>query len=177
VKYRLIAGTINVYEPEEGWKNYHLDVTDRGVWDRDLNMAVRPEFIGDIANLVDFRDDTFDVIQAWHVLEHLPRHRGNSALREFFRVLKPGGLLDIEVPDMVRVCTAWLTGELNDDEFAQWAYGEDIGDKGNPADFHRYGWNEVSLQKELIAESYEIVEQPDTGLACRFIARKPEVEE
>jgi predicted SAM-dependent methyltransferase len=173
MRLRLIAGTINVYEPDAGWKNYHLDVTDRGVWDRDLNMAVRPEFIGDISNLVDFRDGMFDAIQAWHVLEHLPRERGNAALREFHRVLRLGGVLDIEVPDMVRVVAAWLDDELDDEGFAQWAYGEDIGD---PADYHRWPWTRNTLVAEVQAAGFKILEAPESGYAVHLICEALEVE-
>lgn len=174
MKKRLIAGTINVYEPEEGWKNYHLDVTSRGVWDRDLSMAVAPEFIGDIRNLVDFRDEMFDAIQLWHVLEHLDMVGGHAALAELHRVLVPGGILDIEVPDMDRIAGAWVDGSQDRAGLQQWIYGEDIGDA---ADYHRYGWTGQSLADALRATDFEIVDSPDTGLAVRYICAKPVPEE
>lgn len=174
MRYRLIAGTINVYEPEAGWKNYHLDVTDRGVWDRDLETVVKPEFVGDIRSMPDFRDGMFDAVQLWHVLEHLPFEDGEQALRELHRVVRLGGLLDIEVPDMVRVVHAWLENELDDEGFAQWAYGEDIGD---PADYHRWPWTRNSLRASLERAGYKIIEEPETGYAVRYIAETIERDE
>jgi SAM-dependent methyltransferase len=44
-----------------------------------------------------FNTNTFDIITAWHVIEHLKDVR--AALREWHRVLKPDGLLIIETPD------------------------------------------------------------------------------
>ena len=44
-------------------------------------------------------DQTFDVILFHHVLEHIPREHTIPLLREFYRVLKPGGYLDLKVPN------------------------------------------------------------------------------
>jgi SAM-dependent methyltransferase len=43
------------------------------------------------------RDGEYDQIYAWHVMEHLPNWWG--ALSECARILKPGGTLEIRVPD------------------------------------------------------------------------------
>ena len=49
----------------------------------------------DITN-IEYPDNSFDVILCNHVLEHVPDDR--KALREFHRVLSPGGLGMIQVP-------------------------------------------------------------------------------
>ncbi len=49
----------------------------------------------DITN-IDYPDNSFEVILCNHVLEHVPDDR--KALREFHRVLSPGGLGMIQVP-------------------------------------------------------------------------------
>lgn len=54
----------------------------------------------DIAD-IRYPDAAFDVIYCSHVLEHVPEDR--AALREFFRVLKPGGWLVVAVPITVEV--------------------------------------------------------------------------
>ena len=50
---------------------------------------------------IQFPDDTFDVIYCSHVLEHVPEDR--QAMREFHRVLKPGGWTVLQVPVTVDV--------------------------------------------------------------------------
>jgi 2-polyprenyl-3-methyl-5-hydroxy-6-metoxy-1,4-benzoquinol methylase len=45
---------------------------------------------------IQYPDNTFDVIYCSHVLEHIPDDR--KAMREFYRVLKPGGWAIVQVP-------------------------------------------------------------------------------
>lgn len=45
-----------------------------------------------------FPDDSVDGILAWHVLEHMPDLALDRAMREIFRILKPGGTVYIKVP-------------------------------------------------------------------------------
>jgi len=45
-----------------------------------------------------FPDSTFDAVYLWHVLEHLPVTR--TALSDMRRVLRPGGMLVIAVPNL-----------------------------------------------------------------------------
>jgi len=49
----------------------------------------------DITN-IQYEDNSFDAILCSHVLEHVPDDR--KAMREFFRVLKPGGWAVLAVP-------------------------------------------------------------------------------
>lgn len=46
-----------------------------------------------------FADASIDLLYACHVLEHVPRRELGETLAEWRRVLKPGGLLRISVPD------------------------------------------------------------------------------
>lgn len=42
----------------------------------------------------------FDAVACNNALEHLYPHEANKALREFYRVLRPGGHAIIQVPDL-----------------------------------------------------------------------------
>ena len=46
-----------------------------------------------------FPDESFELIYAAHVLEHIPWHHTVDALREAARVLVPGGRIELHVPD------------------------------------------------------------------------------
>lgn len=45
-----------------------------------------------------FENDSVDLIYACHILEHFKRGEVVGVLKEWFRVLKPGGILRISVP-------------------------------------------------------------------------------
>lgn len=68
-----------------------------------------------------FPEASFDVVYASHVLEHVPEDR--QAMREFFRVLKPGGWAVLQVP-LVRDTTDEDPG-VTDPEERRRRFGQD----------------------------------------------------
>jgi SAM-dependent methyltransferase len=55
----------------------------------------RADVLADVTNLP-FDDESFDMINCLHVLEHVPDDR--RAIRELFRVLRPGRFAVLQVP-------------------------------------------------------------------------------
>jgi len=55
-----------------------------------------------------FEDNVFDVVYHSHILEHLSRSAGEKLLRECVRVLKPGGIIRVVVPDLAYSCQLYL---------------------------------------------------------------------
>jgi SAM-dependent methyltransferase len=69
-----------------------------------INLDARPlphvHFVRrDITRLTMIPDDALDRVYMCHVLEHVMRPRIVATLREMARILKPGGLLRLSVPD------------------------------------------------------------------------------
>jgi SAM-dependent methyltransferase len=65
---------------------------------RYLSLDIDPALAdvqGDVTDMR-FRDESFDFVLCVHVLEHLPDDR--AAIRELYRVLRPGGKALIQVP-------------------------------------------------------------------------------
>lgn len=56
-----------------------------------------------------YPDNSYDVVYHSNVLEHLPRTMGEDMTRECYRVLKPGGVLRINVPDLEKICREYIT--------------------------------------------------------------------
>lgn len=68
---------------------------------------------------IPFSDCHFDAVYHSHVLEHFSKEAAPRFLEECFRVLKPGGIIRIAVPDLERIAREYLKnleGALADDE-------------------------------------------------------------
>jgi SAM-dependent methyltransferase len=57
-------------------------------------------YIHDLRKPLPFKDGEAHAVFASHVLEHLYREEGQQLIRESFRVLCPGGVLRVIVPDL-----------------------------------------------------------------------------
>jgi len=55
-----------------------------------------------------FDDNTFDLVYSSHFFEHIPRSRSQSFLAECYRVLKPGGVLRLVLPDCEEMFSTYL---------------------------------------------------------------------
>jgi SAM-dependent methyltransferase len=80
-----------------------------------------------IANLrkrLPFETGSMDAVYASHVLEHLFRNDALALLRECYRMLKPGGLCRMLVPDLTTIIGEYL---------GQQTLPGEVGAKGDPA--------------------------------------------
>lgn len=66
-----------------------------------IDLANYPhiDYQTDVSDLHMFEDASVDLVYASHVLEYSDRFEALDVLREWHRVLKPGGLLRVAVPD------------------------------------------------------------------------------
>jgi ubiquinone/menaquinone biosynthesis C-methylase UbiE len=68
----------------------------------DIDPAVNPDVVGSITD-IPLLSGVVDAIYSSHNIEHLAEHEVPKAFSEFYRVLKPGGKIIIEVPDVQSV--------------------------------------------------------------------------
>ena len=92
------------------------------------------DYILDASRRLPFRDNTFCLIHASHVLEHIAWYRVEQVLQEWVRILMPGGALEIWVPDAYKVCKVVIDAERG--------LANDIPDDWSPHNPHRspYLW-------------------------------------
>ena len=60
------------------------------------------------AKSLHFPNSSFDAVNAYHVFEHLTPREGEHFALEILRVLKPGGIFRISVPDLEQSCRKYL---------------------------------------------------------------------
>ena len=84
-----------------------------------------------------FHDNEVDVVYHSHVLEHLAPDQGERMLTECFRVLRPGGVLRIVVPDLEQIARLYL-------EFHALAWEGDLEAR------QRYEWIKLELLDQMV---------------------------
>ena len=87
-------------------------------------------------------DASFDIIHSCHTIEHLAHPF--ASLKDHARVLKPGGLLVLDAPNIA------LIG--SDDILEEWFI-----------DKHLYHFSETTLTRMIEAAGFTILERPDPG--------------
>jgi len=80
----------------------------------DINPGVRPDIVGTITDMTAVPTDSVDAVYSSHNVEHVYAHEVPSVLREFLRVLKPGGFAVITCPDIESVAGQVAAGKLID---------------------------------------------------------------
>ncbi|MDB4726089.1 methyltransferase domain-containing protein [bacterium] len=130
----------------------------------DLNPASEPEVLADITQKLPFDDNYADEICSFHVIEHLDRNSVDDIIDDWFRILKPGGKLVIECPDLMKIAKTLLQPFSHN--HAEWARMTVMGIYGNPADpipfmMHKWGYTPESLTRILKLHGFtNIVELP-----------------
>lgn len=79
-----------------GWEVYGTEISTPFAQYAKEHFGLHNIHQGDLLSS-DYGEDVFDLVRMWHVLEHVNSPR--AYLTEIFRILKPGGVLIIGVPN------------------------------------------------------------------------------
>jgi len=105
---------------------------------------------GRLLEPVPLDDAVADEIQAIHVFEHFYRWTCKAAAAEFNRLLKPGGLLILELPDLIKCCKNIIENRQarHPDQLGRWGlYGDPR--VNDPFMCHPWGWGPEELMAFL----------------------------
>jgi len=132
-------------QAREGWKTF------------DIAPGPEVDFTGDCKDLSQFADGSVETIYASHVLEHVPYNREMmKTLREWLRVLKPGGTVMISVPDLDTLCRLFVHPQLTPEnrfEVMRMMFGGQL----DAHDFHYVGFDWHILNSYLGKAGFERV--------------------
>lgn len=136
--------------PKPGWKVFNIQ------------PGAHVDFIGDCTDLSRFENGTVDEIYASHVLEHLGYlDEMPQALKEFRRVLKPGGRLLLSVPDLEVLCRLFLDERLdmeNRFHVMRIMYGGQM----DPHDYHKVGMTRDFMADYLTVAGFREIERVES---------------
>lgn len=107
------------------------------------------DIVGDISDLSRFEDGSVEAIYSSHCLEHFPHPKTLSVLKEWHRVLAPGGILYVAVPDFRRTVELYARCGLND-----WVQNYLMGDQGYATAFHYALFDEGRLRGLLLKAGF-----------------------
>jgi len=114
----------------------------------------KPDVLCDLHQLTPFENDSVDEILSVHVVEHFWRWEVVGILREWVRVVKPGGTMILECPNLLAACHELLqnpdvaTGPGQEGQRTMWVF---YGDPAwqDPLMNHRWGYSPRSLAQVM----------------------------
>jgi SAM-dependent methyltransferase len=134
----------------------------------DIDPVVEPDIIASIVDMPMVGDRSVDAVWSSHNLEHLHAHEVPSALAEFFRVLKPGGILLLTMPDLQKVAELIAADRLEEAAYVSpagpiapvdmvFGFRKMIAE-GHTFMAHRTGFTARSLQRALEQAGFTVVQ-------------------
>src|SRR3989338_7215192 len=124
----------------------------------DAQPAPHVDIVGPVEQLP-MDDNSVSLIYASHVLEHFGRCDYKAVLREWYRVLQPGGILRLSVPDFAACAAIYYESVLADG--LSGLVGLIVGGQRNEHDFHKMIFDEDFLRRELLETGFREVRRWD----------------
>ena len=114
------------------------------------------DYVTSVDKLDMFKDNSVDLIYACHLLEHFKRNQIDGVLREWRRVLRPGGVLRLAVPDFENLVKVY--GKYKDLSLVM---GPLHGRQDYPQNTHYISFDLGYLQKLLTKAGFKNIHRYD----------------
>ena len=142
----------------EGWTNIDLVVSPRALKPPDLLCDIRR---------IKLPDACAEIAQAIHVFEHFYRYECDAVIDEWRRLLKRGGQLILEMPDLHKCCRNVLNGVVNHrngnaDQLGMWGLYGEVTSEDTILMAHHWLWTFKSIQPFLATHGFEDIREEET---------------
>jgi SAM-dependent methyltransferase len=138
-----------------------------------VNVDVRDDSAADVVTeawrLDMFPQATADLVYSRHMLEHLDPQDARRTLRGWCQLLRPGGELNVIVPDitfharqLLGLAKGPFANQVDHALAGFWGW-RDEARGGNREDTHRWGYTEQSLCGELALAGFENISRVMAG--------------
>lgn len=141
----------------EGWLN--------------TDIRVGAELVVDVALPLPFRRNRFSAIYSEHLVEHLPLWQVDRFLRNAHRVLRPGGVMRIAMPDLSEVVRSYLSpgDDWRDQDWLSWPDHSFIRTRAEAINVafrwwgHQYLYDAEDLKRRLCDAGFRQIEFCEAG--------------
>ena len=143
----------------------------------DVRESIKPDILWDLEKLpLPFKDEEFDLIYARDVIEHITWRKTEALLKELYRILKHGGKIYIQVPDLEAIAKKVILDPnfcYNDlcgwKAISYWVYGGQDYQENT----HKAGFTIPTLKKLLESLGFQVEDiHNDGGTNIQCWARK-----
>lgn len=134
--------------------NIGCDNDIRTGWTNIDQFNLKPGVIQMDAQQLQFSDNYFDEICARDVLEHITWRKTDDVLKEWFRVLKPGGKIYIQSPNLM----GWALAIVHHKCGFHHAMEHVFAHQDNPGNFHYTGFCIDYLKEKMENTGFKNIE-------------------
>jgi len=116
-------------------------------------------YVQAIERLPQFKEGSVDLIYGSHCLEHFKYSETLSVLKEWHRVLKPGGIIRLSVPDFDKLVDIYKTQSCDPDTILP----QLMGGQNNKYNYHLTIFNKVNLSRILKETGFGNISEWEPG--------------
>lgn len=139
----------------------------------DIDPDVSPDFVAPLTDMGEIGQ--YEIAYCSHALEHLAPHEINIALKEFYRVLIPGGFLIVVVPNLAGVLpdnTVIYESPAGPITGLDMYYGKASMVEENPYMAHKYGFVRSTLEDFLQRAGFTVKHVSDSNFNLMVSAQR-----
>lgn len=121
----------------------------------DFNDFHDPDLVANVCNLETLPSGYYEEIIAYDVLEHITRNKTKVVLSEWNRLLKKGGTLHLQAPDLLGILSLLKKDEYQSLEQQELLVHCLFGSQQYHGDFHYTGFTELIIRSYLEEAGFE----------------------